>query len=59
MKPCPHPACERRIGDELFACRPHWFSLSAELRTKIWRDFRRGALDDILANYDAAEAEWS
>jgi len=33
---CPHPKCEAKIPDHLFACRPHWFKLSGLARGAIW-----------------------
>lgn len=59
MKSCPHGSCSARVADGMFACRRHWFELSQELRRKIWRDYRNGDVDEILANYEAADAEWA
>jgi hypothetical protein len=59
MSTCPYPECEKEIGETLFACRPHWFSLPAELRAKIWRNYRRGNLEEILSGYEEAEHFWT
>lgn len=36
MHHCPAPECSRVISTSLFACRPHWFSLSKPVRDAIW-----------------------
>lgn len=56
---CPHPTCTARIQRVQFACRPHWFALTEELRRKIWKDYRAGHLEAILENYETAEQIWS
>ena len=36
MRQCPFDGCTRRIKPEIFACRPHWFSLNGRQKADIW-----------------------
>jgi hypothetical protein len=36
MRICPFTGCHRRIPSDRFGCRTHWFSLSSELRARVW-----------------------
>lgn len=59
MNRCPHPDCDRSIQTGLFACRPHWFVLPAELRRRVWAAYRSGDIEATLACYDEADAWWN
>lgn len=57
---CPYPGCPKRVPDEMFACRSHWFSLPAPMRSAIWRayDHGEGVGGDALLTAHAAAIEW-
>lgn len=40
MRQCPFNDCPAEIGDDLFACRKHWYSLSDAERRRIWWAYR-------------------
>jgi hypothetical protein len=56
---CPLDTCTAAISEREFACRRHWFELSDELRFKIRTHMRDGDTEALIADYAAAEAEWS
>lgn len=58
MSTCPHPDCEETIPSTVFACKRHWFSLSAALRRRIWANYRSGDLGRIADGYEEAAAVW-
>lgn len=37
---CPWPGCEVQVPRAMLACRPHWYALPEELRTRLWRAYR-------------------
>jgi hypothetical protein len=37
---CPSPGCETMVPQSQFACRPHWFSIPSEIRSRIWSGYR-------------------
>ncbi|QOR55206.1 MAG: hypothetical protein SHS37scaffold296_23 [Burkholderiales phage 68_11] len=39
---CHWPGCERQVPPAMWGCRPHWYTLPAELRNRIWSTFRPG-----------------
>lgn len=39
---CHAPDCKAPVPPRMFACKPHWFSLSQALRDAIWREYRPG-----------------
>jgi hypothetical protein len=47
---CPFHGCGTEIPDEVFACRPHWFSLTAGERSEIWAAYRAWQRGDIDGN---------
>lgn len=55
---CPHATCTASVP-AVFACRRHWAELSDELKMKIRRDWRNHDIEEMIANYDLAEAEWA
>lgn len=58
---CPRPGCTKHVPDEMFACRSHWFSLTADLRSAIWRAYADGTgvgSDALLAAHAAAIDYW-
>lgn len=55
---CPYPDCGRSVPSTMFACRSHWFALSAELRRRIWANYRSGDLGRIAEGYEDAAIEW-
>lgn len=54
---CPRPECDLDVSDEMFACRPDWYALPADIRSAIWAAWRGG---DAAGHADAmADAvEW-
>lgn len=34
---CRFPGCERRATQAGYACRAHWFRLTPDLRSRLWR----------------------
>lgn len=46
MHTCHATKCRIKVPPEMFMCRKHWFSLSKDLRDKIWRHYREGQCDD-------------
>lgn len=32
---CPKPGCDQVVPNSMFACRPHWFSLSVNTRAAL------------------------
>lgn len=54
---CPAPGCTRDVPSSMLACRPHWFSLSKELRARVWAAWRSGdVVEHRLAVVDAMKA---
>lgn len=48
MRHCPFDGCDKVISPEIFACRPHWFSLTKRLQSEVWAAYRawqRGQID--------------
>lgn len=43
---CHAPGCNRIVDPKMFACKPHWFSLSQKMRDAIWREYRPGQEND-------------
>ena len=39
---CPRPGCDRRVSDDMFACRPDWFALPEPVRRRIWQTWTTG-----------------
>ena len=39
---CHWPGCTRQVPPALWGCRGHWYTLPAELRTRIWRTYKPG-----------------
>lgn len=40
---CPRPECDIVINnDDMFACRPDWYALPADIRSAIWAAWRSG-----------------
>lgn len=59
MHTCPYPGCDVRCRDEMFACRPHWFSLPDRLRADVWTAYRRkGVGSPELREAHAAAMNW-
>lgn len=60
---CHWPGCTRQVPPAVWGCRPHWYALPAELRSRIWSTFVPGqerAGTPTRAYVAAAEAvqEW-
>lgn len=47
MRHCPFDGCGKLIDPSLFACRPHWFSLSHALQAEVWSAYRAWQRGDI------------
>lgn len=39
---CPRPGCERKVPDDMYACRGDWYALPTEIRNAIWRAYLDG-----------------
>jgi hypothetical protein len=39
---CHWPGCTVEVPPKLWGCKKHWYSLPAELRAAIWREYRPG-----------------
>lgn len=57
---CPAIGCTIHVPQSQLACRAHWFSLPAEVRSRLWSAYRRNdadsharALEDCLAFFRA------
>lgn len=46
---CPKEGCAIELPREILACRPHWFALPMELRNRINRTWRGGAIGEYVA----------
>lgn len=56
---CPRRGCSEIVPDRLFACRVHWFELSADTRAQIIRTRNRHVLDpERRAAFEAARVGW-
>lgn len=55
---CPHPECDKEVLSDQFACRVHWFSLPADLRRRIWQNYRSGEVGRIMDGYAEAAEVW-
>lgn len=42
--------CAFMVPASLFMCKKHWFSLSADLRARVWRSYRQGQENDGLVS---------
>jgi hypothetical protein len=51
---CPAPDCAARVPFDVFACRPHWFTIPPLLRQRLWSEWRRNPGAD---SYFAARAD--
>lgn len=47
MRQCPFTGCGTKIGDEVFACRTHWFSLKSHERGTIKQAYRQ-YVEDLI-----------
>jgi hypothetical protein len=43
---CHWPGCTQQVPPAMWGCRPHWYTLPAELRARIWRTYRPGQEKD-------------
>jgi hypothetical protein len=39
---CHWPGCDRQCPPAMWGCRQHWFTLPAEIRSRIWRAYQIG-----------------
>lgn len=59
---CPSPSCSIRVPDSMFACRAHWFKISAPTRRAIYAtrglpltdDTRWAIIQDAIDELSAA-----
>lgn len=60
MHTCPRVGCQARVPDEMFACRPHWFSLPKHLRDAIWNAYHRNGVgsSELTTAHLAALEHW-
>lgn len=42
---CPAPGCSAQVPQSQLACRPHWYSLPAEVRSRVWSGYRSNDTD--------------
>jgi hypothetical protein len=57
MHRCPKPGCTVSVPSSQFACKPHWFMLPQDIRSKIWRSWKSGDIDKHSAAMTKA-MEW-
>lgn len=43
---CPRNGCVRRVGDEMLACRTHWYLVSPATRRRVWTTYKAGDVDE-------------
>lgn len=43
---CHAKGCETEVPPKMLMCRPHWFSVPAELRRRVWKAYRPGQEED-------------
>lgn len=56
---CPAPGCDQQITAERLACPRDWYRLPFELRSRIWRAYRKREADPDTHRAVIAEAvEW-
>lgn len=39
---CHWPGCEKRVPPAMWGCKPHWFTLPAILRARVWQFYCPG-----------------
>lgn len=39
---CPIEGCPTKHPTKMLMCKPHWYSVPAELRQKVWATYDRG-----------------
>jgi len=39
---CHWPGCDKAVPPAMWGCRPHWYTLPAALRNRIWAAYRPG-----------------
>jgi hypothetical protein len=39
---CPAPGCTADVPRSQLACRPHWYSIPSEIRSRLWSGYRSG-----------------
>lgn len=37
---CPAPGCNVQVPQSQLACRPHWYSIPPEIRSRVWSGYR-------------------
>lgn len=37
---CPAPGCTAEVPRSQLACRPHWYSIPPEIRSRVWSGYR-------------------
>lgn len=37
---CPAPGCTVQVPQSQLACRPHWYSIPSEIRSRLWAGYR-------------------
>lgn len=53
---CHKRTCDRFVPASMLACKPHWYELPQELRTEIWRTYRKGQEVDKRPSAEYLEA---
>lgn len=43
---CHHPECNVPVQPKYLACRNHWYMLPQDLRSEVWRTYRKGQEHD-------------
>lgn len=43
---CHWPGCDRQVPPAMWGCKPHWFALPADLRSRVWAAYRPGQEED-------------
>lgn len=51
---CPAPGCTVQVPRSQLACRPHWFSIPQEIRSRLWSGYR--SRDDLKHSQALSDA---
>jgi len=57
---CPRPGCPRRVRDNLFACKDHWWGLPQPIRKAIWEAYDKHGVgtSQLAAAHAKATRYW-
>ena len=38
---CPAPHCSEDVPDHMLMCKPHWFKVPVQIRSRVWRAWKK------------------